>query len=251
LSLAPHVVFCDCDMERECRRVYQQQSAEAPGSESPQPPVPHSPTLIPDGTLIADAVIHTQNEPEQNSPLLWPILELHRHNDGYVVFSSKSGDDLVDRCAVRADELQTYFPQFRDQLAKNSFVGINADWRLARGKGPRGFPAHHTGNLRYLCACYVDLDYYRMGLDFGTAFGTVIDYQDQGKIPPASIIVRSGRGLWLLWLVHDPSNPGQAQRAFAEKIDLYLRIERAIVDRLCDLGSDAAARCAVRRVRIA
>lgn len=32
---------------------------------------------------------------------------------------------------------------------------------------------------------------------------------------------------------------------------MYLRIERAIVNRLTDLGSDAAARCAVRRVRIA
>lgn len=216
MSLEPRVVFCECEMGRQCRRVYKQQPGEASASKSPPSPIPHVRGLIPERAL---PLIHRPHEPEQNEPQLSPILELHRHKDGYVVFSSKNGEDLVDRCAVRADELQTYFPQFREQLVKNSFVAINADWRLARGKGPRGFPAHHTGNLRYLCACYVDLDYYRMGLDFGTAFGTVIDYQDQGKIPPASIIVRSGRGLWLLWLLHDPNNPDQAQGAFAEKIE--------------------------------
>ena len=157
---------------------------------------------------------------------------------------------MADRCAVRIDELQTYFPQYREQLLKDSFVGINADWRLARGKGPCGYPIHRTDSLRYLCACYVDLDYYKLGLQFGAVFGTIISYQDQGKIPPASIIVRSGRGMWLLWLLHDPKNPYQAQGAFPEKIDLYLRVERAIVDRLSDLGADTAARCAVRRIRI-
>ena len=62
LSLAPRVVFCDCEMGRECRRVYKQQPAEEPLSESPQPLVPHSSALIRDGTLITDAVIHQPNE---------------------------------------------------------------------------------------------------------------------------------------------------------------------------------------------
>ena len=48
------------------------------------------------------------------------------------------------------------------------------------------------------------------------------DYQDQGKIPPASIIVRSGRGMWVIWLLRDPKTPDRAQPAFPEKIDLYL-----------------------------
>ena len=117
MSLAPRVVFCDCEMGRECRRVYKQQPAEEPVNESPQPPVSHSPASFPEATLITDAVAQRPNEPEQNTPQLSPILELHRHKDGYVVFSSKNGDDLVDRCAVRADELENYFPQFREQLA--------------------------------------------------------------------------------------------------------------------------------------
>ena len=208
-------------------------------------------TAISDQRALNPSVkVEPPNEPEQTEPQLSPILQLHRHDDGFVVFSSKSGEDMADRCAVRIDNLQTCFPQYREQLLKDSFVAINADWRLARGKGRWGYPFHRTDSLRYLCACYVDLDYYKLGLQFGTVFGAVISYQDQGKIPPASIIVRSGRGMWLLWLLHDPKKPYQAQGAFPEKIDLYLRVERAIVDRLSDLGADVAARCAVRRIRI-
>jgi hypothetical protein len=90
----------------------------------------------------------------------------------------------------------------------------------------------------------------RPGLTFGAAFGMVIDYQDQGKIPPASIIVRSGRGLWLMWLLRDPRNPDRAQPAFAEKIDLYLRVERAMARLMAELAADAAATCAARYIRL-
>ena len=252
LSLAPRVAFCDCDMGRECRRVYKQQT-EAPVSESPKSPVPHSPALILDGTLIADGVIQTPNEPEQNSPQLPPILELHRHKDGYISFALKDDDDFRPKYAVLASELEKYFPEFRDQLIKDSHVSINAGYRIARRldrTGAVGVPAHRTDNLKYLCACYSDLDFYKRGLTFGAAFGTVIDYQDQKKIPPASIIVRSGRGLWLMWLLRDPKKPECPQAAFPEKIDLYLRVERAIAQWMGELAADAAATCAARYVRI-
>ena len=47
----------------------------------------------------------------------------------------------------------------------------------------------------------------------GKAIGAVIDAQDQGLIPPASVITRSGRGIWLLWLLQDPN--GGLQRGLA------------------------------------
>jgi hypothetical protein len=247
-------------MGDDCCRVHERIQAQsdyrrpAEGNSDPYPGAADSIdscTVVSAGRALNPAVqVEFPNESAQTEPQLFPILHLHRHKDAYVVISSKSGDDMVDRCSVRIDHLQTYFPQYREQLLKDSFVGINADWRLARGKGLCGYPLHRTDGLRYLCACYVDLDYYKLGLQFGAVFGTIISLQDQGKIPPASIIVRSGRGIWLLWLLHDPKNPYQAQGAFPEKIDLYLRVERAIVDRLSDLGADTAARCAVRRIRI-
>lgn len=176
-------------------------------------------------------------------PDLSMIRKLHRHSDGYVSFASASDDEFRLKVAIKASHLDTVFPQFLDGLLKDSFVSVNASWRLADfscNKLPFGFPRHSTETLRYLCACYSDLDFYKVGIaDFATFFGTLIEYQDRGVIPPASLIVRSGRGAWLLWLLRDPERVDTAARAYKKKLDLYLRIQEAIHDRLAALGSDA------------
>jgi len=182
---------------------------------------------------------------------------LHRHEDGYVTFSAGAGDDFHHRVAIKAGELETYFPQFMDELLKDSYVSINAGYRLRRhgrigGQRTRAFghPKHSTDTLKYLCACYADIDYYRFNADFGSVLGQVVKYQDDGLIPPASIIVRSGRGMWLLWLLSDPKDPERSQGAFPEKIELYTKIQKEIVERLSHLGADPQARDAARHVRV-
>jgi len=110
--------------------------------------------------------------------------------------------------------------------------------------------ARQPKRLRFLCAAYADLDIHNLEIDFGTALATVLRYQDEGVIPPASLIVRSGRGMWLLWFLDDAKCPGQPPRAFPEKLRLYLQLNRAIGERLCSLGADAAARDAVRLMRV-
>src|SRR5215472_291579 len=181
-SLDP-VVFRSCVMGKDCGRAHsriQDQSNSGPSAEwKPTEYRVAADSACPGvvrakSALNPTAQVELPSGPEQIEPQSFPILQLHRHNDGYVVFSSKNGDDMADRRAVRIDELQTYFSQFRQQFLKDSFVGINADWRLAHGKGPCGYPSHPTDGLRYLCACYVDLDYYKLGLEFGEVYGTLI-----------------------------------------------------------------------------
>ncbi len=166
-------------------------------------------------------MVEVMDDSESTVPQLAPIRALHRHKDGFITFSARSDDDFRNVIGIKCDELETYFPRFIEQLSKDSFVSINADYRLAKfGRTPDGArtkafgrPKHSTDDLKYLCACYVDIDYYRINADFGTVLGQVVSYQDAGVIPPASIIVRSGRGMWLLWFLHDPKQPEQAERA--------------------------------------
>ena len=183
-----------------------------------------------------------------------PILHLHRHQDGYIAFATeRDGDDWRDLVAIRAGELENWFPLFRDQLLKDAYVGINADWRLSsygEHGDSYGYPRHRTDHLRYINAAYVDIDYHKLGLDAGTVIGRVINLQDSGILPHASMIVKSGRGLWLLWLVHDLNAPEQSPGAFPEKLDLYGRIQQAIIERLLPLGADLAARDACRHIRL-
>jgi hypothetical protein len=92
-----------------------------------------------------------------------PILHLHRHQDGYITFATmRDGEDFRPLISVRASEQETWFPAFREQLEKDSYVSINADWRL-RKHGPDGnaygYPLHRCDSLRYINACYVDVDF--------------------------------------------------------------------------------------------
>jgi hypothetical protein len=80
-----------------------------------------------------------------------PILHLHRHEDGYISFAvEREGDDFRPLVAIKAGELETWFPFFQDQLLKDSYCSINADWRL-RKCGPHGnaygYPLHRSDRL--------------------------------------------------------------------------------------------------------
>jgi hypothetical protein len=81
-----------------------------------------------------------------------PILALHRHHDGYVAFAvaRDGGEDFRPLISIRRDELVRYFPEFREQLLKDAYVSISADWRLQRyGKnGPAyGHPINRIAEL--------------------------------------------------------------------------------------------------------
>lgn len=193
---------------------------------------------------------------ERGGPDLFLIRSLHRHPDGYVAFAVERDDEFRPTFAIKASELETLFPEFVEQLQKDSFVSINSSWRLglrSRNRLATGPPSHSTETLRYLCACYADLDFYKLDIepaDFGGIMAAIIAFQDRGLVPPASVIVRSGRGAWLLWFLRDRKNEAVAQPAFYEKRDLYFRIQASIVERLSALGCDPSAKDAARYMRV-
>jgi hypothetical protein len=87
-------------------------------------------------------------------------------------------------------------------------------------------------------------------VNFGQALGNIVTMQEAGALPRASIIVKSGRGMWLIYMLHDPKDPTRAPGAFPEKLDQYFALQRAIVARLAPLGADPCARDAARHVRV-
>jgi hypothetical protein len=181
----------------------------------------------PTEVAIAELAVAGLPGPEPQTPDVLPILAIHRDQDGLVTFHRKSGpsEKFENLEAIRAKDLPKRFAGLREKLNCDSYFSINSFWHPDRKS--ESLPAgdvRDSANLRHLCAVYSDLDFYKLGLDFGTAFATVLRYQDEGVIPPASLILRSGRGMWVLWSLHDPKNPGQPQRAFSEKVSLYLQV---------------------------
>jgi len=186
------------------------------------------------------------------------IESLHRH-DGYILFAVKSSDGILTHLAsIRRSQLDSLFPLFRERLEKDSYVAINASWRetssLNRSKlALRKY--HSADTLKYLCACYADIDYYNKGRTFNQAFFEVLEAEKEGRIPPASMVIGSGRGMWLLWLLRDQTNPDQAHNgAWCDNplnhALLYSEIQREIWRRLAPIGADPQGTDAVRLVRM-
>jgi hypothetical protein len=184
-----------------------------------------------------------------------PIIELHRNHDGYVAFHRRNDIGQFEPIAsVPAQKLDQLFPQFIAPLTdEESFFTINGMWRPGHGQSklvPELRAAiWGTCELRWLTACYVDFDFYKQGLTIGQAVGAVIDAQDRGIVPPASMLTRSGRGLWALWMLREEDGPGPA-RAWSENVACYKRIERQLIRMFESIEPDRGARDAARITRV-
>lgn len=155
-----------------------------------------------------------------------PILELHRGGDGFICFAPNGslGANDFKTFAIRADELRGFFPAIRHHLTTDAAFSINGFWTRKRWKS-RLDPglvrvSREADNLRYLNACFIDLDGHKLGLSFGDLIGVLTNAVDAGTIPQPSVIADSGRGAWAFWMLNDAELPNLPQRAFREKLDL-------------------------------
>ena len=185
---------------------------------------------------------------------------IHRGNDGYISITRKNDrGEWENICAIPASRLPGLFAEDLISLVdQDGYFSINSQYHY-KTRNPYGIcdengdllylPARQgTRHLRHLTACYVDLDIHRLRITAGQAIGAVIDAQERGDIPNASVITRSGRGIWLLWLLQDPN--GGLQRGFPEKERAWSRIQAAIGARFQSLAADQNARDCSRVTRI-
>ena len=194
---------------------------------------------------------------EPGAPDVGPILHLHREKDGFVTFH-RFGEDgrFASVAAIPTADLEGCFPGFVEELDRDAFYSVNSFYKAIESKAHPDhlMPLRNRKNLQWLTACYADLDLGREGMPtVGFAIGAIIDAQDKGTLPPASLFVRSGRGLWLFWMLKndDPRYPASGPvRAWPETVDAYYQAQRAINERLVSLEADpfAVDVCRVTRV---
>jgi hypothetical protein len=165
---------------------------------------------------------------------------IHRHRDGAITFHRKNGENFENISGFQIEYLDELLPQIQEQLASDAYFSLNAFW--CPGGRKYHLPAARLRKrnlLRYLCACFCDLDGYNQNLSSREILRMVKALEKSGQIPIISGYADSGRGLWVFWLLHNRDDSATAQRAFPEKIRLYEAIQAEIHKRLAHLGADA------------
>ena len=202
------------------------------------------------------------NTPRFIQPMIpdWRPLDLiHRGNDGDITIHTNVDGKWKDVCAIPARCLPGLFPQLIPAIERDSFFSLNAFAPQRKGMKnsfglidqdgqPLPRPRRQKQWVRWLLTAFTDLDCYKMNLDVGTVIGSVINAQIAGDILPPSIIMRSGFGVWLMWLLNKPD--GGFYGAFDDKLAIYERVQRAILSKFGNFGSDTAAKDAARVARI-
>lgn len=202
------------------------------------------------------------------------ILTIHRDPKGYIGFVRKPDPNnpqldkhgrpktIENLFSIRADELRSMFPSFVEWLANDSYYTVNAYYR------PAPYKSSVTGlsdvwrkekYLSRLTSCYSDID---CGRPESEEPGSELNWRqaqfeagvlaDKGIIPQPSIMARSGRGVYLLWLLKDEKDPKKPPAAYPEKIQLYKACNRKLNERIREksLPADRGAIDAARVLRV-
>jgi hypothetical protein len=182
-----------------------------------------------------------------------PIALLHRGTDGYISFHRKDSGTFQNLFSVRAAALDRWFPKIRPYLGQDSYFSVNSYYRgehwLSKRLPELPDAYREESGLRYLNACFVDLDVYRAGLTADEAQQQIADMIRCGHLPPASMVGCSGRGVWVFWLLRSEGGRGTApERAWPEKILQYRHVQDCLANRLGALNPDAKDAARITRV---
>lgn len=178
---------------------------------------------------------------------------IHRADDAFTAFGVKPNGIWTDLYSLPTSHL-TFAPLAAlSWLTTDSYFCLNGMYRPGHGTSravaslPRAYRS--ADGLRYLNVAYTDLDVYKAGVPVEQAIAAVRSMESAGTIPPASIVVRSGRGVWLMWLLTDPTT-GLPPRSYARNLRQYHDIQQAIQRRLASVGADPNATDPVRMTRV-
>ena len=183
-----------------------------------------------------------------------PVEALHRSPDSIIGLVRQGARGVENLFSVTPRELREMLPELSKWLLEDAYFTVNGYYQAARWLNrTTGLPCvmRREENLRYLNACYADLDIGRAGAagakgkNASEATQLLFDLMFGGALPQCSMTARSGRGMYVFWILRDDDDPTTAPRGdkrfFRERLELYKQVNRAICNRLESLAADRKA----------
>jgi hypothetical protein len=211
-------------------------------------------------TAAAVATIHpqplTQHSPQRPDTAVLDLL--HRRHDGTVCFTRQGPKGWEELGSFPAAMLSGLFAD--DAIAEvmdgDAYFSVNGMFaprvnvRTSQYQLPGfGRPVRRDG-LRWITACYVDLDAYKVGLDAHGAIAAVGRLVDAGVVPMPSVYTFS-QGAWAFWLLCDREDRRSPLRANnTAVVERWAKIQSLIHQACAAIGSDPRSRDAARVTRI-
>lgn len=152
------------------------------------------------------------------------LTALHRR-PGYMTVHNKVGDRWRDLGAVSTSNIPEGIHPLLPEMQTDSYYGINT-------LGNR----HRAGkNVAYINAIFCDVDCHSKGIRVEEALVELMVLEANGLVPPPSMIERSGRGVWVFFIL-DPPLPALHDWEVRQR---FTHLEHALVAKLEHLGADA------------
>lgn len=203
--------------------------------------------------------LNTARPPSASRPLsdIDALRFLHRAEDSVVTLHRKHNGHWENLGAVTTRNVSEELPLVRDFLQFDSYFLINST--SLRPRFPTLSPltklplcSRRTERLRWLNALHVDLDIGHQGesVSFEDLQNSFFAEVSRIGMPIPSLLVSSGRGMWALWRLADHANRSQPVPAFADRIEIFRRVERGLATCFKALGADQATFDAARVMRV-
>jgi hypothetical protein len=200
------------------------------------------------------------------------IKAIHRGPDGYVGFCRKTQKSnrifkngkpvfFENLFSIPIEEIEPIINQQKAWLRIDSYFTINTPYRTAHGPKNRRTKLPNVErkevNLRYLNACYLDIDCGRTKSEnpfqkrsVEKTFIIIKQLIENNVIPAPSITAKSGRGIYIFYLLRRNENSNLPPEARPEKISAYKTINKELGKKCMDyLPWDKSAFDAARVLR--
>lgn len=152
----------------------------------------------------------------------------HDQADGYITLAKKTANGFK-QYHYKHDELAE---QLSEWLGEDVYFSQNTFYR----------PQRQIENIRQLRALYADVDCYLLNYDPEWVIGKIELELVQEKMPDPNLIIHSGRGLVLVWLLEPLPH---------KALPLWQAMQNHFLEQLKEVGGDPKATDAARIFRVA